>query len=86
MEHKTRADGYYIIVKNNKGYPSKYVALKITDNNTSISWFGGGSSTRTAVFKKWQTAYNFGKREIRRLNKKYEGDFVMIIQSISIIL
>lgn len=85
MKRKTKADGYFIEVKNKKGYPSIYTALKVTNKDTSKSGFGGGNSTRLAVFKKYQTAYDFGRREVRRLNKKYAGDFGMIVQSINLL-
>lgn len=82
---KTKADGYYIEVKNKTGYPSNYISLKVTNNNTSRFWFGGGNITRTAIFKTYKFARNIAIKQIKIFNRKHNGDFIFYIQSIKIL-
>ena len=79
---RTKPDGYYIEVKNEEGYPHEYVGLKITNNDTSRFWFGGGYVTRLAIFKTYKEARKVAKKQIRILQKKHSGKFVFLISSI----
>jgi len=82
---KTKADGYYIQVKNNNGYPRDWVSLKITHEDTSRYLFGGGSSTRTAIFKEYNEARKVARKQVKMFTKKYNGSFEFIIHPIKIV-
>ena len=76
---KTKADGYYIEVKNFEGFPNEWVSLKITNEDTSRYWFNGGYTTRTVVFKSYKEARKVALKQSRILQKKHGGKFKFLI-------
>lgn len=82
---KIKADGYYIQVRNLDNYPQEWVSLKITNNDTSKYWFGGGSITRTAVFKTYKEARKTARKQITIFQKKHNGKFEYLIRPIKLV-